>query len=249
MKAALDAERMKARRSWHLLAALLGPLCQTGLLALVCWHAVDRMRAFLPGFRFWLALNFAAWNLLVMPALAALVCDLNWELEREAGPIGAPGAQPVSTQAHYLAKALVNLGLLGGATLLQGLLAQFLGLLLSWNPELSMGPWPWDLGWRHLVWSLLALPAVVTFQTGFSRAIGGWSALGIALVGAGITHRLSDPPILLALSPWGLASRAALAFDRGRHLPWAWVPLSLILALLLTQLGARWETRRWIGPE
>jgi hypothetical protein len=245
MRAALAAERVKARKSWHLLTALLCPLCQAGLLALLCWYSADRVRVFRPGFRFWLDLNFVAWNLALMPVLAALVCDLAWDLEREADPQGVRAAQPVSARDRYLAKALVNLGLLTGGTLLLALLVPALGLLLRRHPDLLMGPFPAALAGRHLAWSLLAPPAVVAFQTGLSRARGGsWPALGAALLGLGLSHRLVGATPLVALLPWGLAARADLAFERWRVLPWAWAPLSLAVAVTLALLGAAWEARR-----
>ena len=61
------AERVKWRKSWMLLTALLAPLCQVGFLFIIFWFSESRIRMFKPGFQFWLELNFVTWNLMLMP--------------------------------------------------------------------------------------------------------------------------------------------------------------------------------------
>lgn len=244
MRLVLDAEVVKARKSWHFLAALLGPLCQVGPLALICWYSADRIQPFRPGFRFWIDLNFAVWNLLFMPMTGALVCDLNWDLERTADPAGSAATQPVSARERYLAKLLVNLMLLTGATLLLALLVPWVGVLLRQNSALLMGPWPVAMAGKQLAWSLLALPAVVAFQTWLSRIQGDhWPALGIALLGIGLTYHLGEGSIFGALLPWSFAARATIALERWRNLPWIGAPLSLSVALAFIFLGAPKKTQ------
>src|SRR5512133_704660 len=134
------AERVKWRKSWLLLTAILAPLCQTGFLAVIFWFSESRIRMFKPGFQFWLELNFAAWNLVIMPVIVALVCELSWEQEREARAWNLLLIQPVPRRTHYLVKALGHLALLLLSLALFALLLMLGGYLLQSRPRLLMGP-------------------------------------------------------------------------------------------------------------
>ena len=46
------AERVKWRKSWLLVTAILAPLCQAGFLAIIFWFSESRVRMFKPGFGF-----------------------------------------------------------------------------------------------------------------------------------------------------------------------------------------------------
>jgi hypothetical protein len=239
------AERIKWRKSWLLLAALLAPLCQTGFLAVIFWFSESRIRMFKPGFQFWLELNFVAWNLVVMPVVAALVCELSWEQEREARTWNLLLIQPVPRRTHYLVKALGHLSLiLGSLALLAGLLL-FGGFLLRNQPGLLMGPLPLGIFLRFTGYSALATAAVVTFQTWLSMRVPGlWVGLVAALAGSWFTQRLVGGSALVQLLPWGLAAHMAIMFERWRVLPWAYAVGSLLSACVMMILGAFDFTRR-----
>jgi hypothetical protein len=236
--ACFRAERVKWRKSWLLVVAVLAPLCQCGFLAILFWFSDSRVRLFRPGFRFWLELNFVAWNLVVMPVAAALLCELSWEQEREARAWNLLLLQPVPRHAHYLAKGLGHVVLVLLAQLLLALALLGLGFLLGTKAELLMGPLPLALLVRFLGYSVLAAMAPVAFHTWLSMRVPGlWIALMTALAGSWAALHLVGLSALGQALPWGLASHMAIVFERWRVLPWGQVPLSLLLAALLLALG------------
>jgi hypothetical protein len=237
--ACFAAERIKWRKSWLLLVALLAPLCQTGFLALLFWFSESRIRMFKPGFQFWLELNFVTWNLVLMPIVVALICDLSWEQEREAHAWNLLLLQPVPRRTHYLVKALSHWSLLLLAQALFALLLLLGGLLLRTKPELLMGPLPLATLVRFTGYSVVASAAVVAFQTWLSMRISGiWIAVAMALAGNWFTSRLVGGSALIQLLPWGLAAHSPIIFERWRLLPWALVPGNLLVAGALVALGA-----------
>jgi hypothetical protein len=239
------AERVKWRKSWLLLTVILAPLCQTGFLAVIFWFSESRIRMFNPGFRFWLDLNYVAWNLVVMPVVAALVCELSWEQEREARAWNLLLIQPVPRRTHYLVKALSHLALLLLSLALFALLLILGGYLLQARPRLLMGPLPLAIFVRFTGYSVLALVAVVAFQTWLSMRIPGlWIGLAAALAGSWFTQRLVGGSALVQLLPWGLAAHMVIMFERWRVLPWAYAVGSLLSAGAMVALGAFDFTRR-----
>jgi hypothetical protein len=243
--ACFKAERVKWRKSWLLLTALLAPLCQTGFLAVIFWFSESRIRMFKPGFRFWLELNFVAWNLVVMPVVAALVCELSWEQEREARAWNMILIQPVPRHIHYLVKALSHMSLtLLSLALFAGLLLLG-GFLLRNQTGLLMGNLPLDTFVRFSAYSALATVAVVAFQTWLSMRIPGlWIGLAAALTGSWFTQRLVGGSALVQLLPWGLAVHMAIMFERWRVLPWIYAVGNLLSAWAMVALGAFDFTRR-----
>jgi hypothetical protein len=238
LSACFNAERVKWRKSWLLLTALLAPLCQTSFLALLFWFSESRLRMFNPGFQFWLELNFVIWNLVLMPVVAALICDLSWEQEREAHAWNLLLVQPVLRRTHYLVKGISHLFLVLLAEALFALLLLLGGLLLTAKPELLMGPLPWATFLRFTGYSIPASAAVVAFHTWLSMRIPGiWLSLATALAGSWFTSRLVGGTALIQCLPWGLAAHSATIFERWRHLPWALVPGSLLTAGILVVLG------------
>ncbi|WP_257305031.1 ABC transporter permease [Geothrix campi] len=238
------AERVKWRKSWLLLTAILGPLCQTGFLAVIFWFSESRIRMFKPGFQFWLELNFVAWNLVVMPVIVALVSELSWEQEREARTWNLLLIQPVPRRTHYLVKTLSHLALLLLSLALFALLLLLGGLLLRDQPGLLMGPLPLATFARFAGYSALALVAIVAFQTWLSMRIPGlWIGLAAALAGSWFTQRLVGGSALVQLLPWGLAAHMAIMFERWRALPWAYAVGSLLSAGAMVALGALDFTR------
>lgn len=240
-----QAERVKWRKSWLLVTAVLAPLCQTGFLAVIFWFSESRIRMFKPGFQFWLELNFAAWNLVVMPIVTALVCELSWEQEREARAWNLLLIQPVPRRTHYLVKVLSHLALILASLLLFAVMLLLGGLALQSRPGLLMGPLPLATFARFLGYSALALAAVAAFQTWLAMRIPGlWIGLAAALAGSWLTQRLVDGSALIQFLPWGLAAQATLVFERWRLLPWAHALGNLASAGVLVLLGASDFTRR-----
>lgn len=237
--ACFRAERVKWRKSWLLLTAILAPLCQTGFLAVVFWFSESRIRMFKPGFQFWLELNLVAWNLVVMPIVAALLCDLSWEQEREARAWNLLLIQPVPRRTHYLVKVLSHLSLLLLAQVLFSLMLLLLGFLLRTKPDLLMGPLPLTTLLRFAGYSVLASVAVAAFHTWLSMRLPGiWLGLAAAAAGSWITLHLVGTTALIQILPWGLSAPTAIVFERWRILPWAFVPGSLLTAGVLVILGA-----------
>jgi hypothetical protein len=233
------AERIKWRRSWPLLTAILAPSCQAAFLGVLFWFSGDRLRLFRPGFRFWLELNYVAWNLIVMPLAAALLCALSWEQEREARAWNLLLIQPQSRSAHYLVKCFSHLSLLLSAQVLFALLLAAGGCTLRLQPDLQMGPFPLAILLRFAAYSALATVAVAAWQTWLSMRVSGlWAALGVASAGSWLTsHWLGGSPLIQFL-PWGLAGEMAIVFERWRVLPWIHSLGSLLSASVLVAAGA-----------
>jgi hypothetical protein len=234
------AERIKWRKSWLLLTAVLAPLCQTGFLALLFWFSESRIRTFRPGFLFWLELNFVAWNLVVMPIAAALVCELSWDQEREARAWNLLLIQPVPRRTHYLVKAFGHLVLLVSSQALFAALLLLGGFLLRTKADLLMGPLPLATLGRFMGYSVLATFAIVAFHTWLAMRLPGiWLGLAVALAGSWLALRLAATPAAVVLLPWGFAAHSAVALERWRVLlPWALAPGSLATAGALVALGA-----------
>jgi hypothetical protein len=233
----LQAERVKLRKSWPLLTAILAPICLAGFLGVMVWFSGTRMHAFRPGFRFWLEVNYVAWNLILMPITAALIGDLSWQQERDARAWNLLLLQPQSRHAHYLVKVFSHLALLLLAEVLLAVLLTAGGYLLRINPQLEMGPLPLAILLRFAAYSALATVAVAAFQTWLSMRIPGlWVALAAALLGSWMVAHGPSP--LLQLLPWGLSGQMGLVFERWRVLPWPHVPGNLLAAAALVAVGA-----------
>ena len=233
-----QAERVKLRKSWTLLAAILAPSCQAAFLGVLFWFSGTRLYLFRPGFRIWLEVNYVAWNLLLMPIAVALVCALSWEQEREAGAWTHLLAQPQPRYAHYLVKCFSHLSLLLLAQVLFALLLAAGGWILRLQPDLLMGPLPLAILVRFAAYSALATVAVAAFQTWLSMRVPSlWAALAAALGGSWLASHGLGGPLLVQVLPWGLAGQMAIVFERWRLLPWVCGPGSLLTASVLVILG------------
>jgi hypothetical protein len=233
-----QAEQVKMRKSWPMLTAILAPSCQAAFLGVLFWFSGSRLRMFKPGFRFWLELNYVAWNLVVMPVAVALLCELSWEQEREARAWNLLLIQPQSRYAHYLVKFFMHLCLFLAAQVLFALLLAAGGCILRLQRDLLMGPFPLAILVRFAGYSALATVAVAAFQTWLSMRVPSlWAALAAALAGSWLaSHWLGGSPLIQFL-PWGLAGQMAIVFERWRVLPWAYSPGSLLAAAVLVVLG------------
>lgn len=232
------AERVKWRKSWLLVTVILAPVCQVGFLGLIFWFSASRIRMFKPGFLFWLELNFVAWNLVIMPVLAALLCELSWEQEREARAWNRLLIQPSPRPTHYLVKVISHLSLALGSTLILAMALVLGGRLLQSNADLLMGALPQAKLVSLLAYSSLALMPVVAFQTWLSlRVTGFWGSLACGLAGSWISLKVVGATALVQFLPWGLAAHTAIIFERWRVLPWPYAFSSLVVAGILVSLG------------
>jgi hypothetical protein len=239
LAACFRAELVKWRKSWVLVTIVLAPLCQSGFLLIILWFSGDVVRRFRPGFEFWVELNYLAWNLVFMPIVAALVCGLSWDLEWEAKAWNLLLIQPVPRRTHYLVKLLSHLSLLGLAQLLLALLLIPEGLLLRAHLQWIMGDVAAGTLCRFAGFALLASIPLAAFQTWISKRFTGLGvALGSALGGTWLCARFAGKTAFLQLAPWGMTCQVIAFFDRWhRHIPWEYVPGSLLCAAIVMALG------------
>jgi hypothetical protein len=239
MQACFRAERIKIRKSWMLLTAILAPLCQAGFLAVIFWFSDSRVRMFRPGYRFWLELNYATWAVVFMPIVAGLLAELSWEQEREARAWNHLLLQPFPRRTHYLVKALGHFALLALSQVLLLLGLLLLGRMLQSNRDLLMGPLPYGILTRFAGYSLLASIPVVTFHTWLSMRVPGlWISLAMAMGGSWLCVRLAGSTPWLQFLPWGLSAQLPTMFERWHVLPWKYLPGACLLACGLVFLGA-----------
>lgn len=244
-RALFAAERVKWRKSWLLVVAVLGPLCQTGFFTVAFWFSQDRLIMFKPAYQFWLELNFVLWNLALMPLATALICDLSWEQEREAKAWHVLMLHPVPRRGHYQVKLLSHLCLTLASLAWLIVLLLLGGALLQHHLGWLMGPLPLHTLLRFTGFSLLAPMAIVAFQTWLSfRLPGLWAGLASAAVGSWLTRSLVGSTALIQFLPWGFAAQMAIVFDRWRALPWAYAGGNLLVAGVLAALGTRDFVRR-----
>lgn len=244
------AETVKWRKNWILVVALLGPVVQVGNLFMILWFSERLVRRFIPGFAFWIELNYLAWNVILLPILVALLCDLSWEQELEARTWNHLLAQPVPRRAHFAAKAASHLAL---ALLAQGVLLLLLvpgGFLLRSHLGLLMGDFPWATILTFSGFSILATVPLVAFHTWLSARLPG---LGVAilsgLLGSFAAVELAGNLKLACLLPWGMTGQIVAYFDRWhRHMPWAWFLAAWAAAALLFGLGT-WDFQRDREPK
>lgn len=240
----LKAEQVKWRKSWLLVTAVLAPLCQTGFLALIFWFSESRIRMFKPGFQFWLELNFVAWNLVVMPVMVALSCELSWEQEREARSWNLLLIQPTPRSTHFLVKVLGHLILAFGSLLILGVCLLLGGRLLQTKPGLFMGSLPLSNFLNLLGYSWFAVISVVAFHSWLSMRVPGfWVAIALGMAGSWFSLRLVGVSAMVQFLPWGLAAHTAIIFERWRMLPWTYTFSSLFVAGILVVLGVLDFTR------
>jgi hypothetical protein len=246
LAALFQGERIKWRRSWATVAALLPPLCQLGFLLLIFWFSEVDADKVGPGFQVWYEVNHAAWNLIVMPITVALVALLSWDQEEEAGAWKHLLLQPVPRRAHYLAKLLSHtaLLLLAQVVFTGGLILS--GLLLKRHATyLSMGPQRLDLALRLGLFSFLATLPLVGLHTWLSTRLRGISlALGTTLAGSLLTVLLLMKTPLARWLPWSLAALGVHFGLNGIRGFGTFLIGALVLTALLMALGTLDFSRR-----
>jgi hypothetical protein len=239
LAALFQGERIKWRRSWAFVAAVLPPLCQVGFLLLIFWFSEIQADKLGPGFQVWYQVNHAAWNIIFMPITVALVTLLSWEQEETAGAWKHLLIQPVPRRAHYLAKLLSHSALLLISQVVFTTALVLSSMLLRQHASyLTMGPQRLDLAWRLALFSFLAALPLLGLHTWMStRWRGVGLALAITLVGSLLTSLLVAQVFLARWLPWGLASQAVSLGVNGVKGAWAILFGALLLAALLATLG------------
>lgn len=240
-----QAERIKWRKSWVLVTAVLAPICLSVNLFIILWFNPYLVRRFRPGFEFWIEINYLAWNLVFLPILVGLVCDLSWEQELESKAWNNLLIQPVSRSTHFHVKLLSHFSLAAFSQVLLALLLIPGGFILRTHLGWVMGEFQPAVLWRFAGYSFLASIPLVAFHTWLSARFPG---LGIALLtglgGTWVCARLAGTTSLIQFAPWGMASQMIAFFDRlNRHIPWEFFLGALLVAIALMWLGTLDFTR------
>ncbi|MCL1893409.1 MAG: ABC transporter permease [Holophagaceae bacterium] len=237
--AGLRAELVKLRKSWPLLISILSPVCMVGFILVLFWFSDAVVIRFRPGYRFWLDLNFTAWNLIVLPVIAAVVTEMSWEQDKDAVAWRHILHQPIPTINFYLAKLLSNYMLFWGCILIMFLLLPLGGKILEKNEALPMGSLDVKLMFQYLIFTLSASIPIVTFHTWFSfRFSGSGPGLGFAILGTWGTMKLIGITDLIQLLPWGLSSHSSIIFERWKILPWNYCFGALAVTILFVYVGS-----------
>lgn len=239
LPALFQGERIKWRRSWASVAAILPPLCQVGFLLLIFWFSEIQADILGPGFQVWYQVNHAAWNIIFMPITVALVTLLSWEQEETAGAWKHLLIQPVPRRAHYLAKLLSHSALLLISQVVFSAALVLSGILLNQHASyLSMGPQRLDLAFRLALFSFLAALPLLGLHTWMSTRLRGVGlALATTLVGSLLTTLLVARVPLARWLPWSLASQGVYLGVNGVKGAWGLLLGALLLAALLAILG------------
>jgi len=225
-----------------MLIAILAPICQVGFIGMLFWFSDAVVVRFQPGSRFWLELNFAAWNLFVLPAIGALVPAMSWRQDRDASAIRHLLHQPVKKIHQYLAKLSCIFFHFLGSQLLLGVLVPIVGMTFNQNEALKgwMGTFDTALYFKFCLFSLLASVPVVSFHAWFSfRFHSPAIALGAALAGTWAAVKLIGATSLVQFLPWGLSGFASTAFERMSFaLPWGFCVGALAMAIVFATIGS-----------
>lgn len=203
------AERIKLRRSWPLLAAILTPLTSTGFLFVVFWFSFDLVKPQGSGFQTWYQINFLAWNLFLAPTLVALLGVLGWEMEEEAGAWKLLLLQPVPRYSHYAARALGlgSLVLLANLVFLTAVLLGGLGLRAG-VPHLRMGAVNPGILLKLFAASYLASISIVALFLWLPTRLHGMGInLVITIIGAMFAFRIAGHSLFGMIIPWSGCSQ------------------------------------------
>lgn len=202
-------ERIRLRRSWPLLVALVVPCTLVAFLGLIFWFSEDRVSQLGGGFQAWYQINFTVWTLFAMPMITAMIGVLAWEGELQAASWKHLFLQPVPRGAHFASKLMGQLSL----ALLSHLLLALCLLAGGWlirkgAPGLDMGAVKAGLLVRLTGASLVAsLPLVALHAWLPMRFRGLGISLIIALAGSWWGFRWAASSALGWLLPWGMASQ------------------------------------------
>ena len=243
-----QAERVKWRRDWTLLVALLMPFTQVGTLLLIMWMSGDKASWLGTGFIAWYKINYIAWNLVLMPIAVALVSALSWDLEEKSRGWNHLLVMPAARAMHLLVKMASHLSL---ALISQVILALLLicgGLILrTYLPSLPMGTVAPSLLFHFMVYSAAASIPIISLHAWFpSRFPSLGSSLGLALTGSWFAFHYSGMKSFICLVPWGLASQVTEISLRAK-LPSEWMYASSVFSAVLIFIFALWDFNRRAG--
>ncbi len=240
------AERIKWRRSWTTVAAILCPTSLVGFLFLILWNSEIQASKLGPGFQVWYQVTHAAWNSIFMPITVALVCLISWEQEEEAGAWKHLLLQPVSRRAHFLVKLMSHAALLLVAQVVFSCLVFLTSLLISrYLHYLDMGPRRLLLFTGLGATSMLASLPLIGLHTWFSTRVRGVGMnLTLALVGSLLTALWVGLGGAVRWSPWGLASAGVRLATGGEKSPVWLLATAAGFALLLVVAGTLDFSRR-----
>lgn len=233
-------ERIKLRRSWPMLAAVLTPLSLGAILCLIFWFSEDRVHSLGAGFQAWYQVGYTAWNLFFLPISTALVAVLSWEAESEAGTWRHLLLQPLPRWGHFAAKAMGHLSLALLSQVLFALMLFLGGLLLrAGAPGLAMGPARPGLLLGLTGASLLATLPLVGLHTWLPMRLPGMGlSLSVAMIGTWMAYRLAGRFAVALLLPWCLAVRAVDILVKGQGALWAPCLAALASTAILVTLGS-----------
>lgn len=237
--ALFQAERIKWRRSWVFVAAVLPPICQVCFLLLLFWFSEIQADQLGPGYQVWYQINHAAWNVIFMPITVALVTLLSWDQEETAGAWKHLLIQPIPHRDHYLTKLISHAALLFIAQTAFSATLILTSLVLNYHASyLSMGPQRLDLAIRLSAYSFLAALPLVAFHTWLSTRLRGVGlTLTIALAGSLLTVLTMVKSPLARWLPWSLASQGVMFGANGVGGAWGSLLIALFLASLFLTLG------------
>lgn len=246
---ALDAERLKLRRTLALTLAFVVPL---SIVALQVAVLLDRgptdglyMDAGESAWQAFIRQNMNWWSLLMLPLFVTLEAALVASVEHSGDHWKQLFALPVSRGALYgakqatvLALVLISLVALIGYSVLAGAAVNLLcpGVPYGWDI-----PWGYALGLVALVyvgsWLLVSLHTWVSLRW---KSFVVPSALGIVMTVAGIMVINSDYG---PYYPWTLSAVAMLEWVREGLLPLAPLAVSVIGGVAVALVGG-WDVVR-----
>jgi hypothetical protein len=222
-----------------MLISVLSPICTAGFILGLFWFSDAVVTRFRPGYRFWLDLNFSAWNLIVLPITVAVVAEMSWEQDKDANAWRHLLHQPVPKICLYFAKLANNYLLFFSSIILLFVLLPIGGAILKLNEALPMGTLEIGLLFQYFLFSLAASIPLIAFQTWFSfRFHGPAMGLGIALAGTWGAMKLIGATHLVQFLPWGLASHSVSVFERWNKLPWNYCYGATATAIIFIFLGS-----------
>ncbi len=233
------AERIKLRRSWPMLAAVLIPVTLVGFMLLIFWYSEDRVEQIGAGFTAWYQVNFAVWNLFFFPAAMGLLGVLIWDVEGQAVSWKHLFLQPVPRWGHFAVKLMGLLSLAGlSLTIFVGTLLMAGCVLRLGVPTLRMGPIQPMLLARFTSASLVATVPLIAFHAWLPMRIRGLGAnLIIAMLGTWLAFRVAEISPLGWFLPWGMSSQMVERIVKGHGSLLGSVAAALLSAGLFMVIG------------
>ena len=238
---ALDAERLKVKRTLALWLAFVGPLAVTGFLFLAFWREGEQfLRA--PSSNAWTEFGRVIdifWSFIVLPLFITLQTALLGGLEHSSGQWKHLYALPTPRWIVYASKQISAVALMGlshvaliGFTVLCG------WMLWGLRPDLGFhAPIPWSQVLLPVVfaclgsWLLLAIHTWVGLRW---RSFVVGSAVGIVLTVAGVVVIRSEWG---SFYPWAIPGAIVNALNKGEPLPVYELLVGCLGGIVISLLG------------